>query len=155
MIPKALIKLAGVITMLALLSACGPSQVRGEAPFVQVNTWSIEGTQLSMALRIRNVNDEELPLTGVNFTVLLNEVELVTHDSASSVVVAANGFETLNLNMTASDEGTALLASLQNGELKSLPYDFQGYVVTEGDRRLRFQREGHIYTVPGRPGQFR
>ena len=32
---------------------------------------------------------------------------------------------------------------------------FSGSVVADGGRAYRFQRDGHIYTVPGRPGQFR
>ena len=57
--------------------------------------------------------------------------------------------------MNASDAGTALLEQLQAGDLKSLPYDFSGAVLADGSRAYRFQRDGHIYTVPGRPGQFR
>ena len=51
--------------------------------------------------------------------------------------------------------GVPLSEQLQAGDLKSLPYDFSGSVLGDGGRAYRFQRDGHIYTVPGRPGQFR
>jgi hypothetical protein len=148
-------RIALLVAGALLVAACGPKQVRGEAPFVQVTSWSIDGRQLSMATRIRNVNDEELSLSGLRFTVMLDEVELLSYQGEHVIAVAANGFETLNLTATASDDGTDLLNRLQTGELKSLPFDFSGAVINADGKSLRFQRDGHIYTVPGRPGQFR
>ena len=59
-----------------LLAGCGSSTVKGEAPFVQVSNWSIDGTDLTMALRVRNVNDEALTMSGLNFKVLLSGKEI-------------------------------------------------------------------------------
>lgn len=140
---------------LTLLAGCGPKRVRGEAPFVQVNSWRIDGTDLFMDVRVRNVNDEPLPMSGIEFSVTLDETELVAYQGQHPVDVSANGFETLKLEMTASDAGTDLLAQLQAGDVGSLPYDFSGSVISQDDKKYRFRRDGHIYTVPGRPGQFR
>lgn len=143
-----------LLCCLALL-ACGSKVVRGQAPFVDVTGWSIEGDQLSMSLRIRNVNEEELDIAGVQLAVELDSVSLLEHTETTLLTTAANGSETLNLVVTASAEGTEQLRQLQAGERNSLPYTFDGHVLTPTGQRLAFKREGHIYNVPGRPGQFR
>ena len=48
-----------------------------------------------------------------------------------------------------------MLDTLQNGEVKSLPYWLKGSIESIEDGTLPFQYEGHIYPSPGRPGQFR
>ena len=48
-----------------------------------------------------------------------------------------------------------VLASLEGGEVNSIPFDLNGRVTTVEDGVLRFEYRGHLYPVPGRPGQFR
>jgi len=48
-----------------------------------------------------------------------------------------------------------LLVSLKDGEVPSLPFRLEGRVHTEESGNLRFKHKGHLYPVPGRPGQFR
>jgi hypothetical protein len=54
-----------------------------------------------------------------------------------------------------SETSRQLLDTLENGDVKSLPYSLKGFVTTLGDGTLRFEYEGHIYPLPGRPGRFR
>lgn len=154
--PSALSSLALPLLALVLaIPACGGNQVRNQAPFVQVSSWSLDGHELVADLHLRNVNDEELPVLGVDIRVQMEGVELVSFRSALDRVVPPRGLESISLDMRASSEGTALLDSLRAGERASLPYRLQGHIVTSGNRQLRFDRDGHIYNVPGRPGQFR
>ena len=140
----------------ALLAACGGTKrVRGEAPFVDITSWSIDGQELSAALRVRNVNDEALPVSGIQLDIDLDGESLVSHLETTDIEVAANGSERVDLVMTATEAGTALLSELQGGERQSLPYHFEGWVQETDGKKMRYQRDGHIYTVPGRPGQFR
>lgn len=140
---------------LLTLAACSSSGVKGEAPFVQVMSWEIQGSELSASLRIRNVNDQELAIETLNLNVTLQQQELTSYRGSHSLTIPAGGFDSLDLSMTATEQGVELLQRLQQGEQSSLPYVLQGSVRAEGPGELFFSRDGHLYTVPGRPGQFR
>ena len=60
----------------------------------------------------------------------------------------------IHLGMTALISFNSL-ASLENREVKSLPFTLQGSVRTLEDGILRFEQKGHLYPVPGKPGFFR
>jgi hypothetical protein len=53
------------------------------------------------------------------------------------------------------DRARGQLAELQGGKFASLPFSLQGRVHTSEDGYLDFKHEGYLYTVPGKPGQFR
>ena len=42
-----------------------------------------------------------------------------------------------------------------DGDVPNLPFRLEGRVHTEEDGFLRFKHKGHLYPVPGKPGQFR
>lgn len=138
-----------------ILAACGSRQVRNQPPLAQITSWTVAGEELRVELHLRNVNEEPLPLFGVQLSLRLGEVQLASHWQTLDESVAASGFESIPLSMTATGEGLREFQALQEGAKRSLPYTLEGYVLTSSDRELRFLREGHIYTVPGRPGQFR
>ena len=141
--------------MTLLLVACGPNVVRGEAPFVQATGWSLEGQTLHVDLRIRNINGVEMPVSRIEFTVMLRDTELARYSQPAETVISPNGSETVTLDMPASGPGTGLLGRLQNGETGSQPYTLEGRVQVDGKDFFKFKREGQLYNVPGRPGQFR
>lgn len=147
--------LALLALALLALAGCGPKLVRGEPPFVDIASWQIEGARLALALRVRNVNGEALPVRALDLDLSLDGAPLASFATRHDLAVAANGFETLRLSAAATAEGRTLLEKLEQGERASLPYLLDGSVVTEGGKRLEIRREGHVYPVPGRPGQFR
>lgn len=140
---------------LVVLAACSSGGVKNEAPFAQVMNWQIDGNRLTASLRLRNVNDSKLELQSLRLDVQLDGQPLSSYQGAHAVSIPANGFETLELEMRASNEGVALLQQLQDGARASLPYHLEGTVSTADSGALAFERDGHLYTVPGRPGQFR
>ena len=141
--------------MMLCLASCGPRMVRGQSPFVQVTAWEIHGHRLSMELRIRNVNDEELRVINIEFDVRLQDTELAHYMQVVDTVISANGSETLALELDASQAGVDLLVALGEGRTDSLPYSFEGQLQASEKEFMKFERKGHIYTVPGRPGRFR
>lgn len=144
------------ITLSVLLVACsGSGPVRGAAPFVDVTGWHLDGTALSLSLRLRNVNDEDLALARLQLSATLDGALLTDHTESADIVIAANGSEAVDLMVDASAEGIASLAALRDAGRDSLPYAIEGHVQTTNDRRLFFSRQGHLYNVPGRPGHFR
>lgn len=148
--------LTALALLLALaLGACGGG-VRGESPFAQVSSWRIDGRDLALDLRLRNVNEEPLEVRALTLDVTVDDgVELFRHDAPLALEIAAGGFETVHLEGTASAAGTALLQRLAKGDVASLAYRLQGSVDSEDSGELTIEREGRIYTVPGRPNEFR
>ncbi|MEE4174983.1 MAG: LEA type 2 family protein [Xanthomonadales bacterium] len=146
----ALLFLAGV------LPACSGDAVRDESPFAEVSGWRIEGRDLSIDLRLRNVNVEPMRVAGLDLAVRLDDgVSLFRHRETPGVEIAPGGFETLTVRTEATAAGTALLEALAGRERPNLPYVLEGTVTTEKSGALPIRREGRIYTVPGRPGEFR
>jgi LEA14-like dessication related protein len=138
------------------LSACSSGKVQGESPFVQVSSWSLNGKELTVELRLRNVNDEALSISAVSLQVTAEDnVPLLQTTQNLSVSIPAGGFETLRLRALGTEPGLALLESLAREERASLAYRFEGTIDSSGDGRLEFRHAGHIYRVPGRPGEFR
>lgn len=140
----------------ALLTACTGGQIRGEAPFAQVSSWTIDGRTLTLDLRLRNVNERPLVAKELALAVTLDDaIVLFRHRAPVDIDIAAGGFESITLSLEASEAGTALLADLAAGGRNDLPYRLEGTVFSENSGDLAISRDGRIYTVPGRPGQFR
>jgi LEA14-like dessication related protein len=138
------------------LASCSGNAVRDEAPFAEVSSWSIEGRELFVALRLRNVNDDPMQVEGLELDVELDQqIPLFRHRGNPGIEIAPGGFETLEIRAEASQEGTALLKALSDRERGDLPYVLEGTVITANSGNLPIRREGRIYTVPGRPGEFR
>lgn len=152
LLPGALLMLLAGLTLQA---GCSSSGVRGEAPFAQVTSWTLEGQRIVASLRLRNVNTERLEIRGLRLTVDLDRTRLFTLDDGRTLSIPANGAETLAIDVPASRAGVELLESLQKGEVDSLPYLLLGAVLSAEDGELEFRRDGRIYRVPGREGQFR
>ena len=152
---KPLLAAAVLLVLLLALTACGGSAVRGEAPFAQVTSWRLEGEQLEMLLRLRNVNDAELAVEAVDLTVQLDGEPLLSLRQEVDVTIPATGFESLRLSGPVSTAGAGQLARLEAGEFASLPFLIDGRLETTGDGALDLRREGRIYPMPGRPGEFR
>jgi hypothetical protein len=150
--PLQLLLLLGV----TLTAACSSGAVRDEAPFAEVSSWSIQGRGLTVALRLRNVNDDPMRIEGLELGVDLDQdVSLFRYRGTPDVEIAPGGFETLEIRAEASGEGSALLEALSKRERGDLPFALEGTVFTVKSGDLPIRREGRIYTVPGRPGEFR
>lgn len=152
---KSLTATASVLLLALALAACSSSTVRGESPFVQVTSWRLEGERLELLLRLRNVNDAELTLESVDLAVRVDGEALLAVRQPMAVTIPATGFESLRLSGTASAAGAERLARLEAGELPNLPFVLDGSIETADDGVLDLRREGRIYPVPGKPGEFR
>ena len=86
---------------------------------------------------------------------LADESELVRENRPMSLLIDANSAEEVTVEKLPDEYIRRQLASLENGEVVSLPFALTGRVRTEEDGYLRFEQKGHLYPVPGRPGQFR
>ena len=144
-----------LILAVMLLVACGAKIVRGAAPIVRMNDLSHDGETITLLLSMRNINGVELVVQRIDFSLSVENETLFTYNGPVDTTIVANGTETWSVDVEESEASEKLLDSLQQGEVKSLPYSLEGTVHSVEDGKLHFQHEGHIYPVPGRPGHFR
>lgn len=138
-----------------VLFACASPGVHGQAPFVQLNSLRLLEHTLTLDLGVRNVNSEPFSIAHIEFSILVRDTPLAVYNAASRASLMANGSENLRFELTASPEGSALLTALQRGELGSLEYALEGVFQLTENAEMKFKHKGHLYPVPGRPGQFR
>jgi len=144
-----------IMLTVMLCTACGASLVRGEPPMVRMNELSHQDDSITLQLSMRNVNGVPLDIMEIDFSLSVNEGELFTYNGPVDTDIVANGTETWSVDVAESKTSRELLDSLQNGDVKSLPYSLKGSIITRDDGSMRFEHEGHIYPLPGRPGHFR
>lgn len=124
---------------------------------VRMTELSHQDSNISLQVSMRNLNGVDLDIKSIDFslTVNENEHELFVYNGPVDTNIVANGTETWSVEVVESETSRELLDSLENGEVKSLPYALKGSVTSKDDGTLRFEYEGHIYPLPGKPGHFR
>ena len=124
---------------------------------VRMTELSHQDSNISLQVTMRNLNGVDLDIKSIDFrlTVNENEDELFVYNGPVDTNIVANGTETWSVEVEESESSRELLDSLENGEIKSLPYALKGSVTSKDDGKLRFEHEGHIYPLPGKPGHFR
>lgn len=149
------IRLYLLLTSLVLCSACGPQQVKGQPPFVGISSLSMQESSLSARLNIRNINDVELHIDAIDIKLRVRDVELTHYVNDFKLTVDPNTTEEVSLDELPDIHARQQLMELESGVVSSLPFSLEGRVHTTRDGYLTFKNQGHLYPVPGRPGQFR
>ena len=144
-----------VLLSLLICISCGPSIIRGKPPFISIAGLSLEGQQLSADFNIHNQNGEPMDIEGIEIQVQVEDAVLTRYNSDFKLSIGANGTEEILVEQLPDEFAQQLLTSLQSGEVSSLPFRLEGKVNTLLDGTLQFRNKGHLYPVPGRPGQFR
>jgi hypothetical protein len=150
-----------LVLTVVLCTACGPKLVRGEPPVIRMTEISHKDNNISLQLSMRNLNGVDLKVQNIEFRLTVkkdedrDENELITHDGPVGTSIVANGTESWSVDAAESEASRKLLDSLENGDIISLPYKLKGSISSAGDGTMRFEYEGHIYPLPGKPGHFR
>ncbi len=146
-----------VVLFLIILTctACSPKIVRGLPPFISISELSLQGDRLSVNFNISNSNEEAMNIDSIQITVQVEEAELAHYNEDIRLMIGANSTEVIKVEQFPDSFVQDLLLSLKDGEVLSLPFQLEGRVHTEEDGFLRFKHKGHLYPVPGKPGQFR
>lgn len=151
--------LVSSLLVLAIVSsvACGSKVVRGESPLVRITELSHQDNIINLQVSMRNLNGVDLDIMSIDFRLTVNENtdELFVYNGPVDTNIVANGTESWSVEAEESKASRDLLESLEKGEIKSLPYKLKGSVISKDDGKLRFEYEGHIYPLPGKPGHFR
>ena len=96
-----------------------------------------------------------MEIEGIEIHVQVEDAELTRYNSDFRLLIDANSAEEIFVEQLPDEFTQQLLASLESGEISSLPFRLEGRVHTVTDGTLRFRNKGHLYPVPGKPGQFR
>jgi hypothetical protein len=146
-----------LLLTILLCTSCGSKLVRGEPPVVRITELGHRDNTISLQLNLRNLNGVDLDVQSIDFrlTAVESKEELVVHNGPVKTNIVANGVESWSVETPESEAALKLLNSLENGEIMSLPYRLKGSVSSVNDGNLRFEYEGHLYPLPGRPGRFR
>jgi outer membrane lipoprotein-sorting protein len=146
----------GLLLLAFMLSAaCGAKLIRGASPIVRMNELSHQDNSISLQLSMRNLNGVDLDVQTIDFKLSMGDEQLFSYNGPVDTNIVANGTETWTVDVEESETSRELLNSLQNGDVKSLPYELKGSITTMDSGNLRFEYEGHLYPLPGRPGHFR
>lgn len=144
------------LLVLALCCSCGGShQVKGESPFIRISSMNISEDMLTAEIDIHNINDVKMEIDAIDIKIMGENVELVHYDSALDLTVDPNTTEEISLRGLPKGNAIQLLNDVESGRTPSLPFMLEGRVHTQSDGYLPFKNEGHLYRVPGKPGQFR
>ena len=144
-----------VLLLIACCVSCGPQTITGRPPFISISEMSMVDDRLSAEFNLSNQNEVEMSIQMIDIVVTVNDVELTRENREFKLVIDANSTEKVRVDELPDQFTRDLLASLQDGEVKSLPFDLKGRVNTLEDGVLRFEHRGHLYPVPGKPGYFR
>jgi len=141
--------------ILACTACGGPSIIQGRPPFIEISELSLQGERLSADFNISNPNGEAMNIDRIEITVQVEEAELTRYNEDFKLAIGANSSEVIEVQEFPDAFIQELLVSLKDGEVPSLPFRLEGRVNTQEDGYLKFKHKGHLYPVPGRPGQFR
>jgi hypothetical protein len=136
-------------------AGCGPDVIEGRPPFIGISGMHLQGDTLAADFRIDNQNGVAMNIQAIEITVTVNEVTLTRENRDYDLSIDANSSEEVRVERLPDEFTRELLASLENREVRSLPFQLAGRVLTQEDGYLRFEQKGHLYPVPGRPGHFR
>jgi hypothetical protein len=150
------IKIFVTLGLLMLLPACGgTSLIKGEPPRVSISSVSRTSAGLSLQLRFRNINQEPLVISQVAFTFTLDDHPFRVSRTAMPLSIDASTSEVNAFTLTLPANIDSRLTALESGEVASLQHELEGEVIDQDGDNMDFRFEGHLYAVPGRPGQFR
>ncbi len=141
--------------LLVFLAGCGPNVIKGRPPFISISDMSLVDGELSAVFDISNQNGVPMSITAIDITVTVRDAEITRYNENFELVIDTNSTEEVSVEKMPDDFTQTLLASLDSGELNSLPFDLKGRVNTVEDGFLKFENTGYLYTVPGKPGHFR
>jgi len=148
-------RLALLLLAVAVCVSCGPPVIEGRPPFVGISGMHLIDNTLSADFRISNQNGVPMTIEAIDLEVRVNGARLASENQQLKLVIDANSAEEINVEELPEAFTRDLLASLENREVKSLPFSLTGSVATLESGRLRFEQKGHLYPVPGKPGSFR
>ena len=143
------------LLIILVCTACGPGIIQGRPPFISISGLSLQGDRLLANFNISNPNGEAMNIDGVEITVRVEEAKLAAYTEDVKIEIGTNSTEFIEVEQFPDASVKDLLISLRDGAIPNLPFRLEGRVHTEESGFLQFKHKGHLYPIPGKPGQFR
>ena len=144
-----------VLLLTFVMAGCGPNVIKGRPPFISISGMSLTDGELSAVFDISNQNGVPMSITSIDITVTVRDAEITRYNQDFQLVIDTNSTEEVSVDKLPDDFTQTLLASLDKGDLNSLPFALKGRVNTIEDGFLNFENTGYLYPVPGKPGHYR
>ncbi len=146
-----------LVLALAVLAGCagGGQVISGEPPRLDVRLLEQTDDSLRLDLELRNVNDQALKLSAFELSLEHEENLLLNITENRRLEIGPRGRERVEFEATLSPPAAAVLGELAGEQRQSLPWQIQGRLVDADGQAIPVSASGHLYPVPGRPGQFR
>ena len=144
-----------MLACLVLCIGCAPNKIKGNPPFVSISSMMMTNEALSASFDVRNINQVPMTIDAVDITITVKGSRFSSYSGAYQLSIDPNTTEAITLDKLPGDQARPQLTELQDGKIASLPFSLEGRVHTAEDGYLDFKHEGYLYTVPGKPGQFR
>lgn len=149
-IPKS--SLLRVFSLLAcMLAACASPLGPVEAPQVTIadlrlSDLTLFEQQYSLRLRVKNPNPFDLPITGMAFTLKLNDIEFAQGVSRESMTLPAYDEESFEVSVTSNLASVMEQFSAQRASpSEQLHYELAGHVSVSGvSDRIEFSHRGRF-----------
>ena len=153
--PQSLTRLLLLMFIASFSVSCASQVIKGRPPFISISGMGLVEDKLSADFDIRNQNGVPMTIDRIDITVKVNDVELTRENRDFDLMIGANSAEEVHVEELPDEFTRSLLDSLDQGDVKSLPFDLAGKVHTVEDGDLSFAHKGYLYPVPGKPGYFR
>ena len=143
-----------ILILITILPACS-SQVRGESPQVAINLLQLDGQQLTVELRIRNLNDVPLNITSMPYSIDFDGQALLHGGQSVRLSIGPRGTEISQERIAISATDSQLFAQLESRQIPNLGYQLEGELHSETNQRIKFDFSSRLFIVPGKPHEYR
>lgn len=144
-----------IVSICILVVACGDGLVRGQPPLVDLSTLQSADSEIRTRVDIHNPNGVDMMVRDLEMSMTLGETNLGSHRIELGLTIHPNGTEEIGFTFPAADAAGQTLARLEEGDVNSVPYTIEGRVIDANGDSEQFSRDGYLYPLPGRPGEFR
>ena len=156
--PIRLARLSFLVACVALLSACSTMPSNLKAPTVELVGVQILSTDMfaqrfKVRLRVDNPNDIELPVIGLEFTVIMAGDRFAEGMGNEQFVLPAKGNAEFDMLVTTNFVSSfgRLLSRTSNGKLEDVEYEIVGKIAVDKGvvRKIPFNHRGTVnFTRP-------
>lgn len=154
---QTMLRLSALLTVLIALAACSGNlrDVNDQPPQASLDGLEKTPDGVTLALGLRNVNDEPLKLDGAAITVKLDSEPLVSGERQLPLIISSRGREVLHFSLAAQPAGLKRLNALAVGDVARLPWSLEARLTLSGSGSRKTSAEGWLHRVPGQPDRFR
>jgi LEA14-like dessication related protein len=150
---NALLRMAGVCAVLVTLAGCSTLNQKLESPElslvgIQMLSTDIFAQKFKVRVLVKNPNDVEIPVRGIDYTIILMGDSFAEGVSNDKFLLPANGEAEFDMLVTTNFVSSfgRLLSRVGGGKLQDLRYEIVGEVLLDKGviRKIPFSHQGTV-----------